>query len=126
MFTQQLTCSNFKGIFMLEALWSVTFVVPSSGNYGAGVVVLENGTARGGDSYYYYVGNYKVKEEIIVADVSINHYFGQPNNVFGNIKKTRVTLSGKIDYETFELTGKSEDMNLPIVVRFQRLAEISA
>lgn len=62
---------------MLEALWSVTFDVPTFDSYGAGVVVLENGTVRGGDSNYYYVCNYRVKDEIITTDVSINHYFGQ-------------------------------------------------
>jgi len=110
---------------MLEALWSVTFVVPT-GNYGAGVVVLENGTVRGGDSSYYYVGNFRVKDDIFIAEVSINHYFGAPNNVFGNIQKTNVVLSGKPEYETFELTGKSTDLQIPIKVRFRRIAEISA
>lgn len=111
---------------MLEALWSVTFVVPSSGNYGAGVVVLENGTVRGGDSGYYYVGNFRVKDDTIIAEVSINHYFGAPNNVFGNIQKTQVTLSGKIDYDTFDVSGQSQDLNISIIVRFKRIAELSA
>lgn len=111
---------------MLEALWSVTFVVPTFDSYGAGVVVLENGTVRGGDSNYYYVGNYRVKDEIITADVAINHYFGHLNNVFGNIRKTQVTLSGKSSYESFELTGKSTDLQISIVVRFKRIAELSA
>ena len=111
---------------MLEALWSVTFVVPTSGSYGAGVVVLENGTVRGGDSAYYYVGNFRVKDDVFIADVSINHYFGAPNNVFGNIQKTEVTLSGKPEYEAFELSGKSKDLQIPIIVRFKRIAELSA
>ena len=40
---------------MIEALWAVYFVAPNQGDFGAGVVVLENGTVRGGDSSYYYV-----------------------------------------------------------------------
>ncbi|OGV77791.1 MAG: hypothetical protein A3I83_06715 [Methylotenera sp. RIFCSPLOWO2_02_FULL_45_14] len=111
---------------MLEALWSVTFIVPTFGSYGAGVVVLENGTVRGGDSTYYYVGNFRVKDDVVTADVSINHYFGPLNNVFGNIEKTQVSLSGKPDYESFELTGKSTDLQIPIAVRFKRIAELSA
>ncbi len=110
---------------MLEALWSVIFVVPG-GNYGAGVVVLENGTVRGGDSNYFYVGTFSVKDNVITAEASINHYFGAPNNVFGNVQKTQVTLSGKIDYDTFDVSGQSQDLNIPIIVRFKRIAEISA
>lgn len=110
---------------MLEALWSVTFVVPN-GDYGAGVVVLENGTVRGGDSSYYYVGNFRVKDDVLIAEVTINHYFGAPNNVFGNIQKTHVILSGTPSYDGFELTGKSTDLQIPISVRFKRIAEISA
>ena len=111
---------------MLEAFWSVEFLVPTFGSYGAGVVVLENGTVRGGDSSYYYVGNFRVKDDVVIADVSINHYFGPLNNVFGNIQKTQVTLSGKIDYDTFDVSGQSQDLNIPIIVRFKRIAELSA
>ncbi len=111
---------------MLEALWSVTFIVPSSGSYGAGVVVLENGTVRGGDSAYYYVGNFRVKDDVLIAEVTINHYFGAPNNVFGNIQKTHVILSGNPNYEGFDVTGKSTDLQIPISVRFKRIAELSA
>ena len=110
---------------MLEALWSVTFVVPG-GNYGAGVVVLENGTVRGGDSNYFYVGNFRFKDDVVIAEASINHYFGPFNNVFGNVQKTHVTLSGTPSYEGFELIGKSTDLKIPMVVRFKRIAELSA
>ena len=111
---------------MLEALWSVTFVVPTFGSYGAGVVVLENGTVRGGDSTYYYIGNFRVKDDVVIADVSINHYFGPLNNVFGAVQKIQITLSGTPSYDSFELTGKSTDSQIPIVVKFKRIAELSA
>lgn len=111
---------------MLEALWSITFTVPTYGSYGAGVVVLENGTVRGGDSNYFYVGNFKVKDGFVTAEVFINHYFGPYNNVFGKVQKTHVALSGTPSYEGFELTGKSIDLQIPIVVKFTRIAELSA
>ena len=38
---------------MIEALWAVYFVAPGLDDSGAGVVVLENGTVRGGDSSYF-------------------------------------------------------------------------
>src|SRR4051794_15076876 len=109
---------------MLEALWSVTFVVPNSGSYGTGVVFLEDGTVRGGDSTHYYMGNFRVKGNIFIADFFINHYLDVPNNVFGNIQKTHVTLSGTPSYEGFELTGKSTDFQIPIIAKFKRIAEL--
>lgn len=111
---------------MIEALWSVNFVVPTSGSYGAGVVVLENGTVRGGDSAYYYVGNFRVKDDTLTAEVSINHYFGSPNNVFGQLNRVDVVLSGKIGYQTFDVIGSAVGLSQPIIVRFNRIAEISA
>lgn len=111
---------------MIEALWAVYFVAPTHNDYGAGVVVLENGTVRGGDSSYYYVGDFRVKDDVFTANVSVNHYAGQPNNIFGPVTKVNVVLTGKIGYEEFTLTGHSIKTNQPVLVKFKRIAEISA
>ena len=111
---------------MIEALWAVYFVAPTHNDYGAGVVVLENGTARGGDSNYFYVGNFRVKDDVLTANVSINHYADQLNNIFGPVQKINVVLTGTIGYEEFTLTGNSVETNQPILVKFRRIAEISA
>jgi hypothetical protein len=107
-------------------LWAVYFVAPNQGDYGAGVVVLENGTIRGGDSNYYYVGDFRVKDDTLIANVSINHYFGQLNNIFGPVEKINVSLSGNINYEEFTLTGNSIETNQSVLVKLKRMAEISA
>ena len=112
---------------MIEALWAVYFVAPNQGDSGAGVVVLENGTIRGGDSSYYYVGDFRVKEEtLLIANVSVNHYDGALNNIFGPVKKINVVLTGNISYEEFTLTGNSVETRQPVIVKFKRIAEISA
>lgn len=111
---------------MVEALWAVYFVVPNLGNQRAGVVVLENGTVRGGDSAYYYVGNFQIKDGVLSTNVEITHFAGQPNNVFGALTKVNVQLTGKIEYQEFVLKGSSLQTNQPITVLFKRLAEISA
>jgi T3SS negative regulator,GrlR len=111
---------------MIEALWAVYFVAPNIGDYGAGVVVLENGTVRGGDSSYYYVGDFRVKDETLTANVSINHYAGPLNNIFGPVKQINVALSGNVSYEEFTLTGSSIETSQPVFVKFKRIAEISA
>lgn len=111
---------------MIEALWAVYFIAPNQGDDGAGVVVLENGTIRGGDSSYYYVGDFRVKDETLTANVSVNHYAGSLNNIFGPFKKINVVLTGNISYEEFTLTGNAVETSQPVIVKFKRIAEISA
>ena len=112
---------------MVEALWSVEFIVPQNRDYGAGVVVLENGTVRGGDSSYYYVGNFRIKDSVINAEVSVHHYFGQVNNVFGPLKTVNLSLEGGVAYDQFEVRGVAKEVpGAHIFIRFKRLAELSA
>jgi hypothetical protein len=110
---------------MIEAFWAVIFI-NDSGNYGAGVLVLENGLIRGGDSNYYYVGDYKIKDEILNANVRVKHYFGEPNNIFGPLSTVNVNLSGKIDYETFYLNGEAVGLGEGVRVQLKRIGEISS
>jgi hypothetical protein len=44
----------------IEALWSLEFV-STEDSYGAGVVIFETNKIFGGDSLYYYLGNYETK-----------------------------------------------------------------
>ena len=109
---------------MLNALWSVQFSVPPSGTgvFGSGVVVLQNGSIRGGDGSYYYKGSYQINGDIFIAEVSIIHYSGPFNNVLGvGVKQTQITLSGTIDANEFEVTGQSKSLQKPITVRLERL-----
>lgn len=110
---------------MIEALWSVKFIVPNNGAYGAGVVVLENGLIRGGDSNYYYLGNFEVRDGGIRASVNIHHYFGPLNNVFGPLTQVEVSLSGGIAYDRFTMTGTAKGLPQTVYVELERIAEIS-
>lgn len=106
---------------MLEALWSVEFAVPSKGNYGAGVIIFENGRLYGGDSSYYYVGNYLVNDGIVVASLKVKHYSGSPENVMGfGIKENIITAAGAIAYDTFKVS------NNEFVAILTRRAELPA
>lgn len=111
---------------MIEALWSVSFNVPQHGNGGAGVVVLENGLARGGDSTYFYIGDFSVKDEVVTANIKVKHYAGPKNNVFGSLDEVNLTLQGRISYDSFMLTGNAKEVPASINVTFNRIAEISA
>lgn len=109
---------------MLEALWSVEFV-SSLGGFGGGVVVFETGRVFGGDGQYYYLGNYKVAGETASGEAEITHYSGQPYSVFGQRKKFRIRVSGKLQEPTMELKGYLvDDPSMEIVMRLTKRADL--
>ena len=60
----------------IEALWTMQFHNASGPASSAGVVVFESGRIFGGDSCYYYLGNYRVDGLTIhgqVKSVRFNH-----------------------------------------------------
>ena len=91
----------------LEGLWSVEFGVPSAGTYGAGIVVFFNGNIYGGDTGYYYVGNYEFKDDSnVTANISVKHHYGPKNNVLGQgIGEVDLTLSGVASPEKFTISN---------------------
>jgi len=109
---------------MLEALWSVGFA-SNVNDSGAGVVVLETGRILGGDSSYLYVGNYRVENGEILADVKVTHYAGQPSSVFGPAKEFNLSLKGVPDKVQFDMVGHVvENPTLKILIQFIRRAEL--
>lgn len=114
---------------MLEALWSVEFFNPNGGiSTGAGMVVLETGRILGGDSMYYYVGDYSVDGKKVTAKVRVTHYNWLPLSIFGNLTEFFLDLSGEIDQnspKSFFLHGNiSGQPNNQIVIKFTRRAEL--
>jgi hypothetical protein len=112
---------------MLDGLWSVQFYVPPSGSavFGSGVVVFNNGSIRGGDSTYYYTGNYQITNGQFKANVSIIHYSGPYNNVLGHgIKQTDVSLTGTPDSNDFEIFGSAPSLQQQVAVRLERLSNL--
>lgn len=112
---------------MIDGIWSAQFYVPPSGAgvFGSGVVVFSNGSISGGDSTYYYRGNYKIINGKFSATVSIIHYSGPYNNVMGvGTKQTDITLTGDVDQHEFEVSGISPTLKSPIAVWLEFLSKI--
>ena len=116
-----------------EALWAVYFGDISDpsrldpGRANAGVAVLETQRIFGGDSQYYYVGNYAVEKNRITATVTISHFNGEGWSAFGGPLKgsLRVRLEGL--REGNEVRGhmwpeEHPGMRLPAMLR--RLADL--
>ncbi|MBL6752494.1 MAG: hypothetical protein ISP90_18395 [Nevskia sp.] len=119
---------------MIEALWSVEFRsnAPAVNNAGSGIVVLETGRAFGGDSTYFYVGDYHLAGRAFTAGLTVTHYAGQLNAIFGPLRSFRLVvngqlppLTGQIGADTFVATGHLEgNPNARIDIRFVRRAEL--
>lgn len=107
---------------MLEALWTVEFL-SNLGATGAGVVVFETGRVFGGDTQYYYLGDYKIEGETVSGEAEITHYGDQPYSVFGPMKKFRIKVSGKLSVPVMELKGHLVDNpSMKIVMRLTKRA----
>ena len=108
---------------MLEALWSVQF--KTNANYaGSGIAVFETGRVLGGDATYYYVGNYKVKDNVVTANIKVTHYAGPLDNVFGPLKEVNLTVSGEIGHDSFVVSGTAKEAPGTIFIRLTRRAEL--
>ena len=109
---------------MIEALWSVEFI-SNVQNWGAGVVVFETGKIFGGDSTYFYVGSYDLVADTIHAQVTVSHYAGEPNSIFGPLKKLSIVGTGKPEQNAFTIQGHVvENPSLQIAARLTRRAEL--
>lgn len=61
----------------VEALWTVEYELAPHGWTNGGIVVLESERVFGGDSQYYYVGTYVLKDRHFSADIHATHYHGE-------------------------------------------------
>ena len=113
---------------MIEGLWSISFstVEQPQNDVGAGVVVFETLRIFGGDSVYFYTGNYSiVKENQIEASVSVNHYYGPPLSIFGPLAKCTIIIDGSIAADEFYVQGYvKENPVLKLIVKFVKRAEL--
>jgi hypothetical protein len=108
---------------MLEALWSIEFI-SKNGNFGAGIVVLESGRVYGGDSSYYYIGEYSLENKKISIKATANHYSGPVNNIVGPVKKVTWTLNGVINNpNSFDVHGFAETGD-ELVIRLTHRASL--
>ncbi len=84
---------------MVEALYVVQFGDFAGATFrNGGVAVLETNRVFGGDSGYYYLGNYEVKDGTISASVQIVKHDPNWRDAFGdNSASFAVILQGKIE-----------------------------
>jgi hypothetical protein len=88
----------------IEALWAVNFSTPLDVS-GSGVAVFETGRIFGGDSFYYYIGDYVLNGDTILGKAEVLHYSGPPWNIFGPIERMILQYEGQIQGDTIQAIG---------------------
>jgi hypothetical protein len=68
----------------MEGLWTVEFG-SSAGMFGGGVVVFRDGKILGGDSLYYYVGEYSFQAGTLKATLTISPFIEGAESVFKTV-----------------------------------------
>jgi hypothetical protein len=112
---------------MIDALWSMTFSSNQApGLKGSGVVVIENGRIRGGDSMFLFIGDVMVQNDTVKARVRVKQYASPPNMKSLTGRSDYVGLfQGKIDRNNIRLNGTVEGApQAKLTVDLTRQAEL--
>ncbi|MBI3129665.1 MAG: hypothetical protein HYZ11_18810 [Candidatus Tectomicrobia bacterium] len=77
---------------------------------GAGVVILQGGKLRGGDSGMYYIGTYQQNGDDFTADVETGVHTRTPGigSVFG-LDNVHIKLTGKTNGDSAQMSGKARE-----------------
>jgi hypothetical protein len=107
---------------MQNGLYKVEFQTPLGA--GAGVVFLDNGKIRGGDSAMFYVGSLSQKGEELTAEVEGKLHTNAPgmSSVFG-VNHTHINLRGSGTGTSATFTGRAKET--PNVAFSAKLTRIS-
>lgn len=93
---------------MQNGLYKVAFSTPLGEGYG--VVVLENGTLRGGDSMMFYIGSYTETQGQFTASVDVDVHSEVPGmvSVFGpGRNRVHIDLKGQSTDSSANASGTS-------------------
>lgn len=111
----------------LEALYLVEFGnIGFSGYINGGVVVLETGRVFGGDSGYYYIGDYKIRDGKFTGKARIVKHNKSWNSAFGdNSDKFEIDIIGEINEKN--IIGTMMRLDMPghlLPIRFIKLENL--
>jgi hypothetical protein len=80
----------------MDGLWTAEFG-SSAGVFGGGVAVFKDGKILGGDSLYYYIGEYKISGNLLNATLKISPFIEGAESVFKTAGRDLVlTLTGSV------------------------------
>ena len=81
---------------MMDGLWTAEFG-SSTGVFGGGIVVLQNGKVMGGDAGYYYLGEYTLRGNAFEATIQISPFIKGYESVFKTVgQNLKLNLEGSV------------------------------
>lgn len=107
---------------MIDGFYSVVFEAPLG--MGGGVLVLEGGILRGGDSTVYYTGNYTDEGGAMAASLRIGTHLNLPGHtsVFG-IPEADLKVTGDTSVGG-EISGSATSPQAPGITMTFRMKKI--
>jgi len=75
----------------MDGLWTAEFG-SSAGVFGGGVAVFREGKILGGDSLYYYVGEYNLTGNVLSARLKISPFIEGAESVFKTVGRDLVLI----------------------------------
>jgi hypothetical protein len=106
---------------VLDGLYKVEFNTPMGA--GIGIVCLDGGKLRGGDSGLFYVGSYGSDGDRFIANVTTGRHTAIPGtiSVFG-VDRVHITLKGTHTGDIIDASGTAaEAPNIPFKARLQKI-----
>jgi T3SS negative regulator,GrlR len=91
-----------------DGFYAVQFQTPMG--MGTGIVFLQGGILRGGDSMIYYTGDYQLNGDSFSGEVVTNAHARPPGmaSVFGR-DNVHITLKGNFSGDDATLTGTAKE-----------------
>lgn len=85
---------------MIDGLWTAEFG-SSTGVFGGGVVVFQNGRVLGGDAGYFYIGKYHLNQRVLHVTIEVQPFIVGYESVFSTVnQKFTLELDGSLQDDT--------------------------
>jgi hypothetical protein len=109
----------------VDAIWQVRFGVGETApSLGYGVIILQAGKITGGDSSFYYRGEYTLDADTISCRVRVERHTLLLRSVTGFDQAT-LLLDGRVSDSILELTGYvEEEPSTGFAAILERLADL--
>jgi hypothetical protein len=116
---------------MLDGLWSLRIGFKETRMEGRGVITFEKQRVLGGDSDYYYVGSYEIKNGAVQGEIEVTFYGRNVSPIFESLpssarRKFHIRFSAKEprgNYLTLQ-NYMVEDPKLEILINLTRMANL--
>lgn len=98
---------------MIDGLWTIDFQVP--GESRSLVLVFNNGKVQGGNTEYYYDGEYEAHDHRLKGKIVAKHYHGNTDPMFMGAKEITLVFFGEVNGE---LAGTATETKSQLPIPF--------